>query len=321
MTYDRSKDKRIGGSTIAGILGLSRWASPHSIYLDLIGELPEKDKSVFERGKRLEPVVAKMFEAAHTDCDIHKIGTVTDGEEPFLIANIDRVVLDKNHIHNDYVLEIKTADITKFGEWGEEGTDEIPVEYLCQCLWYCGMLGLPECYIAVGFVKSGTSQICGYKEYKVVADNSMFDKMKQAAVRFWKEHVEKRVPPEITTADESTATYYKRRYPNHSPDKWAGSDERLDEVAQRYLVESAELKEKERTVETLKLKLIAAIGENEGIRTASGNFTYRASKPTFKTDWKSVASAMNPPAELIETNTTEQAGSRRFLAPNPGKNR
>ena len=50
---NRSEIRKIGGSDIAAILGLSQWKSAHSLYLHLIGELPpQEDNEAMERGRK-----------------------------------------------------------------------------------------------------------------------------------------------------------------------------------------------------------------------------------------------------------------------------
>ena len=171
----------------------------------------------------------------------------------------------------------------------------------------------------VGFVKPGSKKICGYREYRIEHDAARYAAMVQKAVDFWEQHVVPKIPPEITEADAETVRYYKNRYPQHTPDKWAYSDESIDSLAAEYLQLTADNKLREERAETMKLKLIAAIGKNEGLKTASGNFTYKTPKPTEKTDWKAVANALDPHLELIEYHTTKQAGSRRFLPPKGAK--
>jgi hypothetical protein len=123
------------------------------------------------------------------------------------------------------------------------------------------------------------------------------------------------VPPEITVADNATVEYYKSRYPNHSSDKWAYSNETIDHLASEYLDLVDIVKKCEQEVETMKVKLIAAIGENEGIKTAFGNFTYRTTKPSKKTDWQGVSRSLGATDETIENFTVENPGHRRFLIP------
>ena len=52
----------IGGSDAAGIVGLSKWSSPYSIWADKTGRLPEKeDTEAMRLGRDLEDYVAKRW--------------------------------------------------------------------------------------------------------------------------------------------------------------------------------------------------------------------------------------------------------------------
>ena len=205
---DRASIKKIGGSDIAAILGLSRWKSAHSLYLHLIGELPTQvDNDAMERGRKLEPVIANIFAANHEEfmLDDDDAFLMEDHEYPFLIGSPDRLLVRKSPASElDSGLEIKTADISKANEWSDEDTDEIPIEYLLQCQWYTGMCGLPDWHLAVGFVKPGSKKIVAYREYYIESDPARFEAMKQLAIDFWNNHVVPKVAPEVTEADAET---------------------------------------------------------------------------------------------------------------------
>ena len=315
---DRANLKAIGGSDIAAILGLSQYKSAHSLYLHLIGELPPQEgNEAMERGRKLEPVVAGMFAANHEEFEVVETGIIEDSEYPFLIGSPDRMLLELGGFDGEAVsgLEIKTADISTMSRWGEEETDEIPVEYLVQCQWYAGLLGVDDWHLAVGFVKPGSRKIIGYKEYYIKSDPARYEAMKRLAIDFWNNHVVPKVPPPITQADNATITYYKNRYPQHTPDSWAYSDEKIDYLASEYLLLVGDNKEREKRAETMKLKLIAAIGENEGLVTASGKFTYKTTKPSRKINWEQCARSLGATDETIENFTAESPGHRRFLCP------
>jgi putative phage-type endonuclease len=266
---DRSSIKKIGGSDISALLGLSRWKSAHSLYLHLIGELPPtKDNPAMERGRKLEPVVASIFQANHEEYCVFEHGIVTHREHDFLIGSPDFLLSDMDSNYGtDYTpvsgLEIKTADISKANEWGEEGTDEIPVEYLIQCQWYAGLLGVPDWHLAVGFVKPGSKKIVGYREYYIKSDPARYEAMKQMAVDFWNNHVVPQIAPEIVTADAATVEYYRKK--ERSKDAMIYSDEALDEKINSLRVRQAQRKEAERMEELEKTQLIAMLGSAEGI--------------------------------------------------------
>jgi putative phage-type endonuclease len=270
---DRSKIKKIGGSDIAAILGLSRYRSKHSLHLHLIGELPPtEDNPAMERGRILEPVIADIFAANHEEYCVEECGIVehSDGDVkyPFLIGSPDRLLTEEDpDDHNDNFvlsgLEIKTADATKMSEWGEEMSDEIPLEYYLQCQWYAGLLGVPDWYIAVGFVKPGSKKICGYREYRIEHDAARYAAMVQKAVDFWHNHVVPRIPPEITEPDMATVDYYRRR--ERDLDKMLYSNEALDEKIKAFRFRQDQRKEAERMEELEKTQLLAMLGNAEGV--------------------------------------------------------
>lgn len=54
--------KTIGGSDAAGIVGLSKWASPYSIWAEKTGRVPEKeDTEAMRQGRDLEEYVAQRW--------------------------------------------------------------------------------------------------------------------------------------------------------------------------------------------------------------------------------------------------------------------
>jgi len=72
---------------------------------------------------------------------------------------------------------------------------------------------------------------------------------------------------------------------------------------------------REERADAMKLQLIAAIGENEGIVTALGKFTYKQCKPSQKIDWEGAARSLGVSSETIANFTTERPGYRTFLPP------
>jgi hypothetical protein len=231
-----------------------------------------------------------------------------------LIGSPDRLLLQSGEAVSG--LEVKTCDINQKGKWyNEAGEEDIPLPYYVQSLWYCGLLGLPDYHIAVEFLKPNSYTSCGIEYRHFEFSVEQYGELRERAVAFWNDHVVARVAPEITMADNSTIEYYKYRYPQHTPDKWAYSDTEIDRLAETYLQGITNLKDNEQSVETVKLKLIAAIGENEGIVTASGKFTYRTTKPSKKINWEACALSLGASGALIDSFTTEQPGHRRFLCP------
>ena len=148
LTQTQLENRRtgIGGSDAAAILGRSRYSTPLDIYISKTTNIVTEPNGAMKRGNILEPFVRSLFE--------HKTGfkvdsvtdTIRSKKHNFMIANIDGYIPSERAI-----LEIKTADISKISEWGEENSDEMPYEYIYQDSHYGCVTEVDSVYTAVLF--------------------------------------------------------------------------------------------------------------------------------------------------------------------------
>ena len=99
----------IGASDIAGILGISPWASPFSVWADKVGVLPEEEPStVMKAGRWLERGVAPWF-ADETGFDVAGEQTACQhSSDPIARCTLDGAVFTAaEHEAPDGGLEIK----------------------------------------------------------------------------------------------------------------------------------------------------------------------------------------------------------------------
>ena len=94
-------------------------------------------------GTLLEDAIAKAYSQDTGLTVSEEPNVLYHPEYPFLGANIDRWVGDK-----EYILECKTAGFTKGKEWGEVGSDQIPESYLVQVAYYGAICDVPKVDIA-----------------------------------------------------------------------------------------------------------------------------------------------------------------------------
>jgi putative phage-type endonuclease len=187
----------LGGSDIAAIMGLSPWATPLDVYLRKIGEVPDAmplDKMrIFKRGKRLEPIAIDML--------IEEYGiNVTrrspednpnryrDAKYPFMAAEIDFEWADDDGVIQNG--EIKTVHNLVAYKWGEEDTEDIPVEYAAQCMWGLGITGRDRCMVGALI---GADNLL---RYTIERDEATIEGMRAKAVDFWNNNVLARKPPD-----------------------------------------------------------------------------------------------------------------------------
>lgn len=183
---------RLGGSEVAAVLGLSPFESYFSLWHRKQGFAPpQPDKPEMEWGRRLEPAVAAKFLEEHPG-DWHlSPGTYQHPRRRWQIASPDALLSDR-------LLEVKTS---LYGDgWGDPGTDEIPVYYRVQTLWYLDTLDLDTAHVAV--LIGGHD----YREYTLRMDASAqvdIVELRSAAEEFITSIVNNRKPP----IDGSDATY------------------------------------------------------------------------------------------------------------------
>lgn len=181
--------KTIGGSDAAGIVGLSRWASPFSVWADKTGRAAEKeDTEAMRQGRDLEDYVARRW-MEETGKRVYRLPAMLyHPKYPFAHADVDRMVIGENA-----GLECKTTfslDLKQFNGI------EFPVQYYAQCVHYLAVTGADRWYLAV--LAYGR----GFFTFVLERDQAEIDALMAAEADFWK-LVEQDTPPD---ADGSEAT-------------------------------------------------------------------------------------------------------------------
>lgn len=183
----------LGGSEVAAVLGLSPWESRFSLWHKKSGQLPpSEDTDVMRWGRWLEEPIARAFAATHPEYRVRRTGTWISRQRTWQLATPDRLLSTPD---GPAVLEIKTSH--NADEWGEPGTDEVPIFYRTQALWQLDTLGLSRAHLAV--LISGSD----YREYVVDWNIAEVFVLREAGREFL-DTVERDERPDI---DEHTATY------------------------------------------------------------------------------------------------------------------
>ncbi|MEZ7525910.1 YqaJ viral recombinase family nuclease [Burkholderia vietnamiensis] len=255
----------IGGSDVAAILGVSPWKSPHELWLQKTGRAPREEvtpeqQKRFDRGHRLEPVVLQMLIDRLQD-DGHEVELLRtneryqDAEHPFMACEIDfELMLDGEHINGD----CKTVHPFAAKKWGEEGTDEVPIEYAAQFMHGLGITGRRRCIVAT---------LIGMDDlliYFVDRDEETIAGIRGRVVEFWNECVLADVAPDPIDFDDCKAIYAKSN---------GGSIEASTEIRDAVF-KLAEAKSKIKILQELEEELsyrITAFMQPNAVLTAGGN--------------------------------------------------
>lgn len=308
----------IGGSDTAAILGVSPWKSKFALYQEKTGEwtqeiTPEKER-IFARGKLWEPVVMEMLidELESRGHDVQVAGRnnrIKDAEHDFLAAEIDMELIVDGALING---EIKTVHPFAAKDWGEPGTDEIPIWYTSQVL-HGQMVTQRNRTVVAALIGADDLRI-----HFVDRDEEMIQIIREKEIEFW-DRVQRRDPPEPTSPED-----IKRLYQIDCGSVIEADEELLELIAEASNTKSR-FKAAETRLEVLTTMIKARMG-NAAVLLHNGQklATWKSNKESVKVDWKeafhdlaeeveSKAGGKELVAEILSTYTTVRPGERPFL--------
>jgi putative phage-type endonuclease len=237
----------IGGSDVAAILGLSRYKSPMSVYLDKIGESePVEDNPKMEAGRRLEPVIRQWF-ADKTEKRVTEFHAVLrHPHHDFMLANIDGWLPEENA-----GLECKNTEGFNRDDWAN---DQAPIEYVLQTNHYMACTGARRWYIAV-LINGWDLQV-----RVVERDEEIISMLIEREEYFWRQHVQAKIPPAFMASDTAYVNgLYRRSNPLSRID--------LSPEKRKLITTASSLKKQmddvKRSLEAMKNQIKGEAGENE----------------------------------------------------------
>lgn len=189
--------ERIHASDVPGILGLTQYASPRSVWLHKVDPPPaEPMDAIQEWGLRHESAMASKFQE-ETGLPIRDPGDYTvywSKHWPWLGATIDREIVSVGGVLVG-ILECKTAYYESAKNW--QSADTIPMSYVAQITTQMLVAGTRDAYFAV---------LCnGYQFtwHKVEFSESLAKVILKRTKAFWERYVLTMEPPPV---DDSEAT-------------------------------------------------------------------------------------------------------------------
>lgn len=243
--------KGIGGSDAAAACGVSQWNTRLGLFMDKTGQAPDKEETQrMYWGKRLEGIVAEEY-AKRTGHTVDQVNAILRSRaHPFMLANPDRAVLDDNRGLG--ILECKTVDRYAAKEWGEDGSDQVPKEYLIQCQHYLAVTGLPWADLAV---------LIGGNEFRIYTlprSEDLITNLVDLEAEFWG-MVKMNQAPEPDCNHPTTRELLKKLYPNTNGEVLDLADLAADHEHLREA--KAQLKELEGVERFHTNRIMAAMGE------------------------------------------------------------
>lgn len=224
MSNDRSqwlaeRRRGIGGSDAAAALGVSKWKTPLDVYLDKRDESqPIDDNPAMYWGRTLEPIVREEYARRSGLVLTHGEGIIRSPDHPFMLANLDARGSDGR------VVEIKTA--RSADGWGDEGSADVPVDYVAQVMHYMVVTGAQLADVAVLIAGSD------FRVYTIPFDRELGDMLIEAERELWG-RIERGEPPAPRSAADVTKLYrHSNGQPIEAPESILRAYEALREARQ-----------------------------------------------------------------------------------------
>ncbi|MFH1743478.1 MAG: YqaJ viral recombinase family protein [bacterium] len=298
------RKKGLGGSDIAAIMGLNPYKGPIDVWLDKTGrESRVVDNDAVTWGVHLEEPIAEMYRERNSVKFVRLQNPLAvHPKHPFLMASPDRILYPKSLKEG---LEIKTAGLRMAHKWGEEGTDQIPEEYLMQCHHYLTVLDFEAWHVAA--LIGGQD----YREYTITRDPEISDSIVHIANEFWEHYVQEDRSPPIDASEGC------KRFLDRFKKTSGAILEASDPAAVSKLENLKKIAQERRALESAytmaQHEIMALIGDADGVKWGEGHkVLWRHQKGSVS--WKKVATAKGGHLDrkLVADCTSE--GSRVFRA-------
>jgi predicted phage-related endonuclease len=259
---EHERQRYVGGSDIAGILNISPWQTPTTVYLKKTEPQdenpPTAKRKLFKRGHRWESVVSEMLveDLESQGLKVEVLGAnrrYIDPQIPYFAAEVD-FELRIDGIPDIVNAELKTVSPYATKYWGESGSEEIPLYYRAQGAWGLGVTGRNVCILAPLF---GADEI---RTYLIPRDEETIAGMRSVAQNFWQNHVLKKRPPDPLNLDD-----VNKLFKTETKDKQLQADTVILEHLLRYRSLDTQITAMEAQRDEIEFQLKKAMVDSEVI--------------------------------------------------------
>ena len=299
--------KSLGGSDIGAVLGFSRYRSAVDVWMEKTGRAVHEASSLPIRfGSFAEEFVASEYALSTGLSLVNHPSALVHPQYSYMHGHIDRFVCDSPSIFDasgsliaTRVLECKTANPFASQEWGDSGSDQVPMAYLAQCIWYLAITGLEQADLAV---LMGNAD---FRIYEVYRDRELEEMVIDRARVFWEEHVLKDIAPAAQRESD-----LKVLFPRSTPKAVEAKKETCELIAKMKDIQ-ARVESYEQEISQIKQQVMSEMQDAE-VLTYGGQVlaTWKTPKPSTRIDTKKLT---EDHPELIAPYQIHVANSRRFV--------
>lgn len=196
----------IGGSDVSACLGLSRYKTPYQLFIDKMEMDNRKEETeAMYFGNKLESLVREEYTRRTGKKVNQNYPEIINPKYPFLIAHVDGLIED---ISSFRILECKTTRWFNKEEWGnEEGTDNVPIPYLCQVAAYCIVADCISSKPIDGADIAALGSTSDFRIFHYSRNQELETLIIEKTKFFYENHMMTGVPPSPTYNDDLSKIY------------------------------------------------------------------------------------------------------------------
>lgn len=303
--WPKARRNGIGASDIAAVLGISPWATPLELFLEKTGELPpQEDTPILRRGRRLEPVIIEFYEE-ETGHTVTRQQDRVIGVEPWMMATLDGYDVAANA-----PVEVKSVNAFAAHDFGDHGSDDVPLHYAAQVHWQVMLTGAETGYLAA-LIGSDDFRI-----FELRRDRDLEQMLVARAREFWQRVIDRR-PPEPTTALDVSLLYPRDR------GAILEASQELARQVETLKQMRAAIKGDEARADHLATQIKIAMGDAATLLGADGKpiAIWKSNKDSQKIDWEAAYYGLaeyektedEAVQRFVEINTVAKPGARPLL--------
>lgn len=305
---DFTEDRRhfIGGSDIGAILGVNPYRTPLDVWLEKTGKPSSQTNNLAMRfGCFAEDFVANEYALSTGLYPQIATSSFTHPSIPYFCAHIDRLVFDTPPSAEldqtpNRILECKTANPFRQADWGDAGTNQVPLSYLCQCAWYMSITNIDRADLAVLFGNSD------FRIYFIDRDKELENLILDKAHIFWNDYVLKDIAPPTTTEADC-----KKLFQKSDSKKTIEANDEILRLTREYQQLLLKIEESDNRINHIKQSIMNTMQDAQSICFGKHELiSWKNTKPVSRFD--SVGFEKAHP-DLYRAFQKVSDGSRRFV--------
>lgn len=294
ITAEQREARRhhLGSSDAAAIMGLDPWRNAGDVYWSKVMDTADEESAPMRVGNLLEDAICQ-FAAQELGVELERnVSLASPDDGGILSANLDARIVGRP--------EGVEAKYSSFIEgWGDEGTDQVPHHVLVQCQHQAHVAGLDRVWVPALLLHRRAE----FRLYCVDRHDELIEQLVAEELRFWREHVEPRIPPADRPVPPLPALKRLRR----EPASVVTLSAEAADVLTRWEAAKAAAKAAEEHVEAAQAAVLMLLGEAEAGRLPDGRaLTYLEQKSAPRCDTKLLRALAPEIAEQVVTQGTHR---------------